>query len=287
MGARMNPSHCGAVAASLSLRPGQVSAVASLLEGGATVPFIARYRKEATGELDEVAIAAVRDALDRLRALDDRRAAVLASLEERGLLTDELRAKVEACESLARLEDVYLPYRPKRRTRAQVARERGLAPLAADLLAQESPLSPEELAAPYVDDAKEVPDAEAALAGARDIVAEQVAEDADLRAELRALFDESGSATSAVVPGKEEEGAKFRDYFAASEPLRRRRTRRRSSATATSRARARSPTRSRRRATRPTRASSPPRWRSRRDSARSRGRATRPSPSSPPTCGSC
>ena len=216
----MNPRHCGAVAAALSLRPGQVSAVASLLEGGATVPFIARYRKEATGELDEVAIAAVRDALDRLRALDDRRAAVLASLEERGLLTDELRAKVEACETLARLEDVYLPYRPKRRTRAQVARERGLAPLAADLLAQESPLAPEELAAPYVDEAKEVPDAEAALAGARDIVAEQVAEDADLRAELRALFDEAGSATSAVVPGKEEEGAKFRDYFDASEPLR-------------------------------------------------------------------
>ena len=163
----MNPRHCGAVAAALSLRPGQVSAVASLLEGGATVPFIARYRKEATGELDEVAIAAVRDALDRLRALDDRRAAVLASLEERGLLTDELRAKVEACETLARLEDVYLPYRPKRRTRAQVARERGLAPLAADLLAQESPLAPEELAAPYVDEAKEIPDAEAALSGAR------------------------------------------------------------------------------------------------------------------------
>ncbi len=215
----MNPKHCGAVAAALSLRPGQVSAVASLLEGGATVPFIARYRKETTGELDEVAIAAVRDALDRLRELDDRRAAVLASLEERGLLTDELRAQVEACETLARLEDVYLPYRPKRRTRAQVARERGLAPLAADLLAQESPLSPEELAAPYVDEAKEVPDAEAALSGARDIVAEQVAEDADLRAELRALFDEAGSAVSKVVPGKEEEGAKFRDYFDASEPL--------------------------------------------------------------------
>jgi uncharacterized protein len=215
----MNPKHCGAVAAALSLRPGQVSAVASLLEGGATVPFIARYRKETTGELDEVAIAAVRDALDRLRELDDRRAAVLASLEERGLLTDELRAQVEACETLARLEDVYLPYRPKRRTRAQVARERGLAPLAADLLAQESPLSPEELAAPYVDEAKEIPDAEAALSGARDIVAEQVAEDADLRAELRALFDEAGSAVSKVVPGKEEEGAKFSDYFDAAEPL--------------------------------------------------------------------
>ena len=215
----MNPKHCGAVAAALSLRPGQVSAVASLLEGGATVPFIARYRKETTGELDEVAIAAVRDALDRLRELDDRRAAVLASLEERGLLTDELRAQVEACETLARLEDVYLPYRPKRRTRAQVARERGLAPLASDLLAQESSLSPEELAAPYVDGAKEIPDAEAALSGARDIVAEQVAEDADLRAELRALFDEAGSAVSKVVPGKEEEGAKFRDYFDAAEPL--------------------------------------------------------------------
>ena len=215
----MNPKHCGAVAAALSLRPGQVSAVASLLEGGATVPFIARYRKETTGELDEVAIAAVRDALDRLRELDDRRAAVLAALEERGLLTDELRAQVEACETLARLEDVYLPYRPKRRTRAQVARERGLAPLAADLLAQESPLSPEELAAPYVDEAKEIPDAESALSGARDIVAEQVAEDADLRAELRALFDEAGSAVSRVVPGKEEEGAKFSDYFDAAEPL--------------------------------------------------------------------
>ena len=220
MGARMNAQHCDKVATTLSLRPGQVSAVASLLEGGATVPFIARYRKEMTGELDEVAIAAVRDALDRLRALDERREAVLASLEERGLLTDELRAKVEAADSLARLEDVYLPYRPKRRTRAQVARERGLAPLAADLLAQESPLSPEELAAPFVDEAKELPDAESALSGARDIVAEQVAEDADLRAELRDLFDEAGSAVSKVVPGKEEEGAKFRDYFDASEPIR-------------------------------------------------------------------
>ena len=215
----MNDNRFESVSRELAIRPAQVAAVFSLLEGGATVPFIARYRKEATGELDEVQIAAVRDRLAALKELDDRRAAVLASLEERGLLTDELRARVEAAPTLARLEDVYLPYRPKRRTRAQVARERGLAPLAADLLAQESPLPPEELAAPYVDEAKEVPDAEAALSGARDIVAEQVAEDADLRAELRALFDEAGSAVSKVVPGKEEEGAKFRDYFDAAEPL--------------------------------------------------------------------
>ena len=215
----MNVSHCGRVAASLSLRPGQVSAVASLLEGGATVPFIARYRKEATGELDEVAIAAVRDALARLRELDDRRAAVLSSLEERGLLTDELRAKVEACETLARLEDVYLPFRPKRRTRAQVARERGLAPLAALLMAQEDDASPEALAAPYVDEAKELPDVESVLSGARDVIAEQVNEDAEVRAAMRALFDEAGAAVSHVVPGKEEEGAKYRDYFDASEPV--------------------------------------------------------------------
>ena len=215
----MNVSHCGRVAASLSLRPGQVSAVASLLEGGATVPFIARYRKEATGELDEVAIAAVRDALARLRELDDRRAAVLSSLEERGLLTGELRAKVEACETLARLEDVYLPFRPKRRTRAQVARERGLAPLAALLMAQEGDASPEALAAPYVDEAKELPDVESVLSGARDVIAEQVNEDAEVRAAMRALFDEAGAAVSRVVPGKEEEGAKYRDYFDASEPV--------------------------------------------------------------------
>ncbi len=215
----MNDKHFESVARELSLRPAQVGAVAALFDGGATVPFIARYRKEATGELDEVQIAAVRDRLAALRELDDRRAAVLASLEERGLLTEELRARVEAAETLARLEDVYLPYRPKRRTRAQVARERGLGPLAERLFAQAEDTPALEAAAAFVDPAKEVPDAESALAGARDVIAELVNEDAGAREEMRALFDEAGVATSRVVEGKEAEGAKFSDYFDASEPL--------------------------------------------------------------------
>ncbi len=215
----MNDNRFETVARELSVRPAQAAAVASLLEGGATVPFIARYRKEATGELDEVQIAAVRDRLAALKELDDRRAAVLSSLEERGLLTDELRAKVEAAPTLARLEDVYLPYRPKRRTRAQVARERGLAPLAERLMRQEEPVPALEAAAAFVDPAKEVPDAESALAGARDIIAETVAEDAETREALRELFDRAGAATSRVVEGMEEAGAKFSDYFDASEPL--------------------------------------------------------------------
>ena len=215
----MNDNRFESVSRELAVRPAQVAAVAALLEGGATVPFIARYRKEATGELDEVQIAAVRDRLAALKELDDRRAAVLASLEERGLLTDELRARVEAAPTLARLEDVYLPFRPKRRTRAQVARERGLAPLAERLLAQAEETPAREAAAPFVDPAKEVPDEESALAGARDILAETVAEDAAAREDMRAFFDEAAVAASKVVEGKETEGAKFSDYFDAAEPL--------------------------------------------------------------------
>ena len=216
----MSNSRFDRVASECSVRPAQVAAVATLLEGGATVPFIARYRKEATGELDEVAISAVRDSLSRLAELDARREAILSSLKERNLLTDALEADIMAAETMSRLEDVYLPFRPKRRTRAQVARERGLAPLAAELMAQESDTSAEEAAAAYVDPAKEVPDAEAALAGARDIVAEAVSEDADARAEMRELFENGAMAVSKVVPGKEEEGAKYSDYFDAAEPLR-------------------------------------------------------------------
>ena len=215
----MSTSHYDRIAGECSVRPAQVAAVASLLEGGATVPFIARYRKEATGELDEVAISAVRDALARFAELDARREAILSSLRERNLLTPELEADVLAAETMSRLEDVYLPFRPKRRTRAQMARERGLAPLAAEIMAQESDRSAEDAAAPYVNPEKEVPDVESALAGARDIVAEAVSEDAGAREEMRALFENGAVAVSKVVPGKETEGAKYSDYFDAAEPL--------------------------------------------------------------------
>ena len=209
------------VAGDLNLRTGQVAAVAGLLAGGATVPFIARYRKEATGEMDEVAIAAVRDSLARLAELDERREAVLSSLRERNLLTEELEARIEAAETLSALEDLYLPYRPKRRTRAQVARERGLSPLAAGILAQEPGFSPEGEAAKFVRPGEEgLEDVETVLAGARDIVAEAVNEDPGAREEMRAFFEEAGSAVSHVVEGKEESGAKFSDYFDAAEPLR-------------------------------------------------------------------
>ena len=214
-------THAETAARALNLRPAQVAAVAQLLENGATIPFIARYRKEATGELDEVAIAAVRDNLARLAELDERRAAILRSLEERNLLTDELRAAIDGAATLSALEDLYLPYRPKRRTRAQKARELGLSPLAERLLTgqEDAALRPEQEAAAYIDPAKELPDAETVLSGARDIIAEAVAETPEVRADLRAFFEENATAASAVIPGKEEAGAKFSDYFDASEPL--------------------------------------------------------------------
>ena len=214
----MNEAHCTKIAGELSIRPAQVRAVADLLAGGATIPFISRYRKEATGSLDEMAVTTVRDRLARLEELDQRRAAILKSLEERELLTDELREKVEAAETLSVLEDIYLPFRPKRRTRATIARERGLEPLAERLFAQED-LDPVAAADPFVDEEKGVATVEEALAGARDIMAEWVSEDAGARAELRDLFTQKGMLRSRVVKGKEEEGSKFRDYFAWEEPV--------------------------------------------------------------------
>jgi uncharacterized protein len=211
-------AHAPRIARELALRPAQVEAALALLGGGATVPFIARYRKEATGSLDEVALAAVRDRRADLAALDARREAILGSLAERGLLTDDLHAQVAAAETLAALEDVYLPHRPKRRTRAQMARERGLEPLADRILAQDG-ADPLALARTFVDPAKDVPSAEGALAGARDVIAERVAEDAAARAEARDLFARRAVIRSAVLAGKEEAGAKFRDYFDAKEPL--------------------------------------------------------------------
>jgi uncharacterized protein len=214
----MTDFHVTQIAGELGLAAAQVQAVAGLLAEGGTVPFVARYRKEATGSLDEVAITAIRDRLAQLAELDQRRTAILASLEERGLLTDELRARVLAAATLAALEDVYLPFRPKRRTRAMLARERGLEPLAERLWAQDPRTDPEAQAAPFVDPERGVPDVAAALAGARDILAERVNEDADGRAELRTLYRERAVVRSRVVKGREQEGAKYRDYFDATEP---------------------------------------------------------------------
>jgi uncharacterized protein len=187
----------------------QVQAAAELLAGGATVPFIARYRKEATGSLDEVQVAAVRDRLAQLAELDKRRDAILASLEERGLLDDDLRRRITGADTLPALEDVYLPFRPKRRTRAMAAREAGFEPLAATLLAQTGKRI----------DLTSFEDADAALAGARDIIAEDVSENADVRRELRDLFSRRAVLSSTVVKKKEAEASKYRDYFAWSEPL--------------------------------------------------------------------
>ena len=207
------------IAQELGLRPAQAGAVIRLLDEGATVPFIARYRKEATGSLDEVAVTVIRDRLAAGRELDKRREAIVASLEERNLLTPELRAKVEAAASLTLLEDIYLPYRPKRRTRASAARERGLEPLA-DLLARQERCLPETLAAGFVAPDKDVADAEAALAGARDILAERFAEDQTARERLRGVFGREGLMRCKAASGKEDDpdAAKYRDYFAWDEP---------------------------------------------------------------------
>jgi uncharacterized protein len=215
----VNDIHARRAAAELSLPESAVAAVARLAEDGATVPFIARYRKEATGSLDEVAVAAVIERMTALAELDKRREAMLASLEERGLLTPELKAALLSAPDRARLEDIYLPHRPKRRTRAMAAREKGLEPLAAALMAQRG-RDPLALAAPFVSEAKGVPDAAAALSGARDIIAEAMAEEPRLRARARDLFLRRGRLSSRVVKGKEKDGATYRDWFDWSEPLR-------------------------------------------------------------------
>ena len=196
----------------LGIASGRVGAVVSFLDEGATVPFIARYRKEATGSLDEVTITAIRDRIARLKDLDDRRDSILASLEERGLLTDELKERILAAATMTELEDIYLPFRPKRRTRATIAREKGLEPLA-ELIFEQSPLDLDAAAEQYVDPEKGVDTIGDALAGARDIIAEWISEDHAAREKMRKLFAEKGIFRSKVVTGKEEEGAKYRDYF--------------------------------------------------------------------------
>jgi uncharacterized protein len=213
-------SLAGRAASELNLPADRVRAVARLFSEGATIPFIARYRKEVTGSLDEVALTSIRDQLTRLQELESRREAVLKSLGERHLLTDELKASVTAASTLAGLEDVYAPFRPKRRTRAMVARERGLEPLASALLGDPG-LDASAAAVPFVNPVKDVKDAEAALAGARDIIAEMVSDHPPVRAAVRNLYESSAIVASKLAPGKKEdpEAAKFRDYFLWSEPL--------------------------------------------------------------------
>ena len=206
------------IARELTLTQRQVQATVELLDGGATVPFLARYRKEATDSLDEVAIAGIRDRLSQLRELRDRREAILASLEERGLLTQELRKAVQSAETMAALEDIYLPYRPKRRTRATIAREKGLEPLALQLWGQEE-FDVNLAAAGYIGQELGVESAADALDGARDIIAEWVSEDTTARGEMRKLFWSQGTFSSKVVSGKDSEAAKFRDYFEWEEPV--------------------------------------------------------------------
>ncbi len=213
-----NRSHIGTLSAEMNLDAPRIEAVAHLLEDGATVPFIARYRKEATGSLDEVAVATIRDRLTQLQELDSRRETILASLEQHGHLTDDLKDQVLAAATLTELEDIYLPYRPKRRTRATIAREKGLEPLALALLAQAED-DPAALAADYVDPEKGVDTPEDALAGARDIIAETINEDQPTRSQVRDLYFAEAQIRSQVITGKEAEGAKYKDYFDWSEPV--------------------------------------------------------------------
>src|SRR5512139_905097 len=195
----MNEAYIPKIAQELNLTPKQVQATTDLLNEGATVPFIARYRKEATGSLDEVAITAIRDRLSQLMELDKRREAILKSLEERGQLTDELKEKILTAETMVILEDIYLPYRPKRRTRATIAREKGLEPLAQRLFLQDD-MDPMAEAMAFIDPEKGVESAEDALAGARDIIAEWVNEDQAARAKMRDFYTTKAVFKSVVIP---------------------------------------------------------------------------------------
>jgi uncharacterized protein len=211
-------THYKKIAAELSIAEKQVSATAALLDEGVTVPFISRYRKEATGTLDEVQVTAIRDRLLQLRELDKRREAILKSLTEMGKLTPELEKLINSAETMVALEDIYLPYRPKRKTRATAAKEKGLQPLADALFAQNR-MDVEAEAAKYIDEEKGVASIEEALAGARDIIAEQVSENAEARTKIRNLFVEKGNFEAKVITGKEQEGIKYKDYFDWTEPV--------------------------------------------------------------------
>ena len=206
------------IAQELGVRPEQVSAAVALIDEGSTVPFIARYRKEATGGLDDAQLRDLDERLVYLRDLEKRRAAILESIESQGKLDDALRARILEAETKARLEDLYLPFKPKRRTKAQIAREAGLEPLA-DQLWSDPSQDPQVRAQAFVDEAKGVADAKAALEGARAIIAERLSEDAELIGKLRERYWAQGVLSAKVRAGKEQSGAKFSDYFDYSQPL--------------------------------------------------------------------
>jgi len=200
------------IASALGIRENQVRKTIELLDEGGTIPFISRYRKEATGSLDEVQVGQIRDLRDQYVELEKRREAILKSLKELEKLTPELEKAVRAAETLAKLEDIYLPYKPKRKTRAMAAREKGLQALA-DKLFEQRMLAPEVLAAEFLEDPEE------ALAGARDILAEEMMETAEAREEARHLFARKTVVKSTVAKGKQEAGIKYKDYFDWSESL--------------------------------------------------------------------
>ncbi len=206
------------IAERLGISERQIGRTIDLLEEGATIPFISRYRKEATGSLDEVAVGKIKDEKERFEELEKRKVTILNTIKEQEPLTPELESRIEECIDLNELEDIYLPFKPKRRTRAMIAREKGLEPLAKIIMKQNEP-DPEMRALKFVND--EVPDADAALEGARDIIAEWINENQAARNIVRKSFRREAVITSKVVKGKEEEGAKYRDYFEYSEPLRR------------------------------------------------------------------
>jgi len=208
----MNENHIKTIAKELDLKTAQVKAVASLLEEGSTIPFIARYRKEMTQSLDEIVLTDIRDRLLKLEELDKRKVAILKSLEDNGHLTDELKSDVMAAQNLSVLEDIYLPYKPKRRTRATIAREKGLEPLSNIIFEQEG-VDPFKEAALFIDPEKGVESIDDALSGARDIIAEMINENPEARKKLREIYIKKGMIISRVASGMETTGAKYKDYF--------------------------------------------------------------------------
>ncbi|MYM60813.1 S1 RNA-binding domain-containing protein [Vibrio sp. OCN044] len=214
----MSQAICQMIAQELNVRPEQVTAAVDLIDDGNTVPFIARYRKEATGGLDDTQLRNLDSRLAYLRELEDRRQTILKSIEEQGKLTDQLAKDIHQAESKTRLEDLYLPFKPKRRTKGQIAIEAGLEPLA-ETLWNHPEHDPEQQASDYVDLEKGIADTKAALDGARAIIMEQIAEDADLLEKIRSYLNRHAELEARVVEGKEREGEKFKDYFSHSEPF--------------------------------------------------------------------
>ena len=200
------------VAILLGIAERQVDATVKLLDEGATIPFISRYRKEMTGSLDEVQVANVRDEMDRLRVLEKRREAIIESIESQGKLTPELIVQLRGAETISKLEDIYLPYKPKRRTRASIAREKGLEPLAIMLFEQKK-MNVEAEAELFISEEKDAKTIDEVLSGARDIIAEWVNENVEAREKIRQLFKEQATIKSRVFKSKEVEGEKFKDYF--------------------------------------------------------------------------